>query len=81
MVLIIAACQFGAEMLIARQYFLAQVCVTPLALLSTLLVVRVDPLDLLHDRFIDTVIGAVVGVAVVTAPSAWRRLRSRLLTQ
>ncbi|MDQ0260266.1 hypothetical protein J2W20_002170 [Sinomonas atrocyanea] len=73
MVLLIAACQFGAEMLIARQYFLAQVCVTPLALMSTLLVVRVDPLDLLHDRFIDTVIGAVVGVAVVTAPSAWRR--------
>lgn len=73
MVVLIAACQFGAEMLIARQYFLAQVCVTPLALLSTLLVVRVDPLALLHDRFIDTAIGAVIGVAVVLAPSAWRR--------
>lgn len=73
MVVLIALCQFGAEMLIARQYFLAQVCVTPLALLSTLLVVRVDPFALLHDRFIDTAIGAVIGVAVVIAPSAWRR--------
>lgn len=73
MVVLIALCQFGAEMLIARQYFLAQVCVTPLALLSTLLVVHINPLDLLHDRFIDTAIGAVVGVAVVLAPDAWRR--------
>jgi hypothetical protein len=73
MVVFIAACQFGAEMLIARQYFLAQVCVTPLALMSTLLVAHVNPLDLLHDRFIDTVIGAIVGVFVVLAPSVWRR--------
>lgn len=73
MVVLIALCQFGAEMLIARQYFLAQVCVTPLALLSTLLVVHVNPLDLLHDRFIDTAIGAVIGVCVVLAPSAWRQ--------
>jgi uncharacterized membrane protein YccC len=72
-VVLIALCQFGAEMLIARQYFLAQVFVTPLALMSTLLVVRVDPLGLLHDRFIDTAIGAVIGVAVVLAPDAWRR--------
>ncbi|ASN54114.1 FUSC family protein [Sinomonas sp. R1AF57] len=73
MVVFIAACQFGAEMLIARQYFLAQVFVTPLALMSTLLVAHVNPLDLLHDRFIDTVIGAIVGVFVVLAPSVWRR--------
>lgn len=73
MVVFIGACQFGAEMLIARQYFLAQVCVTPLALMSTLLVAHVNPLDLLHDRLIDTAIGAVVGVGVVLAPDAWRR--------
>ena len=42
-VLIIAACQFGAEMFIARQYVLAQVFVTPLALISTLLVVPTAP--------------------------------------
>ncbi|NUP74952.1 MAG: FUSC family protein [Sinomonas sp.] len=75
MVVLIAACQFGAEMLIARQYFLAQVCVTPLALLSTLLVAHTDPGALLHDRFIDTAIGAAIGVAVVLAPSLYRRAR------
>jgi len=36
-VLVIAVCQFGAEMFIARQYVLAQVFVTPLALSATLL--------------------------------------------
>jgi uncharacterized membrane protein YccC len=75
-VLIIAACQFGAEMFIARQYLLAQVFVTPLALISTLLVVPAAPGPLLRDRIADTVIGAAVGIAVVLAPTAWRRLGS-----
>lgn len=73
MVVLIAACQFGAEMLVTRQYFLAMVCVTPLALLSTLLAARSDPGALLHDRFIDTAIGSVVGVLVVLAPWAYER--------
>lgn len=77
MVLLITACQFGAEMLITRQYFLAMVCVTPLALLSTLLAAHTDPGALLHDRFIDTAIGAVVGVLVVLAPGAYRRWAAR----
>ena len=76
-VLVIAACQFGAEMFIARQYVLAQIFVTPLALVSTLLVVPSAPVILLRDRIFDTVIGAAVGIAVVLAPAAWRRLRSR----
>ena len=76
-VLVIAACQFGAEMFIARQYMLAQVFVTPLALTSTLLVAPVPPGILLRDRIVETVIGAAVGIAVVLAPGAWRRLRGR----
>lgn len=76
-VLVIAACQFGAEMFIARQYVLAQIFVTPLALISTLLVVPSAPGLLLRDRIFDTVIGAAVGIAVVLAPAVWRRLRSR----
>lgn len=74
-VLVIAACQFGAEMFIARQYVLAQIFVTPLALVSTLLVVPSAPVILLRDRIFDTVIGAAVGIAVVLAPAAWRPLR------
>lgn len=76
-VLVIAACQFGAEMFIARQYVLAQFFVTPLALISTLLVVRSSPGILLRDRILETVIGAAVGIAVVLAPTVWRRLRPR----
>ena len=76
MVLVIAACQFGAEMFIARQYLVAQVFVTPLALIATLLAAPVDPALLLRDRIIETVIGAAVGVAVVVAPAVWRRLRA-----
>lgn len=76
-VVLIAVCQFGAEMLIARQYFWAQVTITPLALMSTLLAAPANPGSLLHDRFIDTVIGALIGVLVVLAPGAWRRWRAR----
>lgn len=77
-VLVIAACQFGAELFIARQYVLAQVFVTPLALSSTLLSAPTAPEILLRDRIVETVIGAAVGIGVVVAPAAWRRLRARL---
>ncbi|MDF2048764.1 FUSC family protein [Arthrobacter sp. Cr_A7] len=79
-VLVMALCQFGAEMFIIRQYLLAQVFVTPLALISTLLVVPSAPGILLRDRIIETVIGAAVGIAVVLAPGAWRRVRQRTTT-
>lgn len=75
MVLVMAICQFGAELYIARQYVLAQIFVTPLALVSTLLVAPAAPGILLRDRIVETVIGAAVGIAVVLAPSAWVRLR------
>ncbi|MGD6980590.1 MULTISPECIES: FUSC family protein [Citricoccus] len=78
MILIIALFQTLAELYIARQYVLAQVVVTPLALLSTVLVTvgtgsPVDGPALLRDRFIETVIGAAVGVACVLYPWAWRK--------
>jgi hypothetical protein len=76
-VLVIAACQFGAEMFIARQYVLAQIFVTPLALITTLLVAPSSPGILLRDRILETIIGAAVGIAIVLAPTVWRRLRAR----
>jgi uncharacterized membrane protein YccC len=66
-------------MFIARQNVLAQIFVTPLALISTLLVVPSSPGILLRDRILETVIGAAVGIAVVLAPAALRRLRAGLL--
>ena len=74
-VLVMALCQFGAELFIARQYLLAQVFVTPLALISTLLVAPASPTSLLRDRIVETVIGAAVGIAVVLAPVLGRRVR------
>jgi len=56
---------------------LAQVFVTPLALTSTLLVAPVPPGLLLRDRIVETIIGAAVGITVVLAPGAWRKLRGR----
>jgi uncharacterized membrane protein YccC len=76
-----ALCQFGAEMFIIRQYLLAQLFVTPLALISTLLVVPSPPDILLRDRIIETVTGAAVGIAVVLAPGAWRRFREGTTTR
>ena len=80
-VLVMALCQFGAEMFIIRQYLLAQIFVTPLALVSTLLVVPSSPAILLRDRIIETVTGAAVGIAVVLAPSAWRHVRGRMTAE
>jgi uncharacterized membrane protein YccC len=76
-VLIMGLGQFGAEMLITRNYFWAQVCVTPLALVGTALMAGMHP-GLLYDRLLETLIGAVVGVGVVLLGSAYgNHLRRR----
>ena len=67
MVLVIAVLQFGAEMLVARQYALAQVLITPLALISTELAHPSNSTLLIKDRAVETVIGAAVGMAIVLA--------------
>jgi hypothetical protein len=79
MVVVIALLQFGAEMLIARQYALAQVVVTPLALVSTELAHPGDPLLLIQDRAVETVIGAAVGTAMVLTVQLYQRRHARRL--
>jgi len=77
LLLLIGLLQFGTEMLIIRNYFWAQVCVTPLALTGVSLAQGLHA-SLLYDRIIETAIGAIVGIAVVLAGSAYgRRLRGR----
>ncbi|MCZ2404767.1 FUSC family protein [Paenarthrobacter sp. Z7-10] len=71
LVLVVAGLQFMAEMFIARHYSLAQLFVTPLALLMTQLGHRSDPDVLISDRATETIIGALVGMAVVVALSRW----------
>ncbi|SDQ93360.1 MULTISPECIES: FUSC family protein [unclassified Streptomyces] len=55
--------QLGAEACITRNYWLGSVCVTPMALLLTEFGGRLPAGTLIADRWIDTVVGAVVGLA------------------
>lgn len=64
LLLSIVALQGVAELLIGRNYALALVAVTPLALLMVSLAAPVPTDVLVRDRAVETVIGVVVGVAV-----------------
>ncbi len=61
-VVLVAAAQFGAELFVLRNYSLALVFITPLALLMTTMASSVAPRGLLTDRAIETALGVAVGV-------------------
>lgn len=70
MVLLAVVMQFFAEVYVARNYGLALVFVTPLALLMNQLAHPVAAAPLLTARAVETVLGAAVGlIAVVLIPS------------
>lgn len=56
---------FPTELLMARHYGLALVFFTPLVLIVTLLADPSDPVRLIRDRGVETIIGAGVGIVVV----------------
>ncbi|MBO1414521.1 FUSC family protein [Streptomyces sp. FH025] len=56
-------CQFGAEATIARSYWLATVFVTPMALLMTEFAGLQPARALVADRWLDTCVGALTGLA------------------
>lgn len=70
LILVIGAAQFGAEMFVARNYFIAQIFVTPLALVGVSLVSGAT-MQLFYDRALETVLGSLIGVLVVLAPKLW----------
>lgn len=74
----VAVCQFMVELLVIRQYLLAQMFVTPLALLSISLAGRASPAGLLGDRIVETAIGSLVGMAVLLAVRYPDRVAARL---
>ncbi len=77
-IIILGLMQFGAEMFIARNYFFAQVFVTPLALVGTGLASGTTD-GLVYDRFVETIIGAIVGIAVMILGSLiGRAIRRRM---
>ncbi|MET9356939.1 FUSC family protein [Streptomyces sp. NPDC006617] len=68
---------FGAEALITRNYWLGSVCVTPMALLVTEFAGYQAPGDLMTERAVDTLVGALVGflaAVVVTNRRAGNRV-------
>lgn len=69
--------QVGAELFVGRNYGLAMVFITPLALLMIELAAPVDPAGLLRDRLLDMLLGVAVGTAVAVASAAVRRRRAR----
>ena len=60
----IAVFQFATELLVMRNYFLAQVFVTPLALVGVSLATGLST-AVMYDRVVETLIGCVVGMAGV----------------
>ncbi|WP_081238763.1 FUSC family protein [Streptomyces viridosporus] len=81
LVLCCLVCNFGAEALIGRNYWLGSVCVTPLALLVTEFPGYQPTGDLVADRVVDTLVGALVGfvaAVAVTNRRAGRRVERAL---
>ncbi|TWP35757.1 FUSC family protein [Leekyejoonella antrihumi] len=76
---VIAVLQVAAEMLIGRNYSLALLAITPLALMMGQLAHPVAVGPMLADRFLETLLGATVGVVALLVPDYFpgRRSRSR----
>ncbi|MFF9624370.1 FUSC family protein [Streptomyces griseosporeus] len=77
LVLLCLAFNFGAEALIGRNYWLGSVCVTPMALLITEFARFQDSGELITERIVDTLVGALLGFAAALAVTD-RRAGDRL---
>ncbi|WP_330341488.1 FUSC family protein [Streptomyces sp. NBC_00557] len=83
LVLSVLALNFGAEALIGRNYWLGTVCVTPMALLITEFARAQNPAELITQRVLDTLVGALAGfvaAVAVTNRRAGDRLEQALAT-
>ncbi|QNA93891.1 MULTISPECIES: FUSC family protein [unclassified Microbacterium] len=69
--------QAAAELFVGRNYGIAMVFITPLALLMVHLAAPAPVDVLLQDRAIETVIGVAVGTAVAVASAALRRRQTK----
>ncbi|MEU3840083.1 FUSC family protein [Streptomyces sp. NPDC028635] len=67
LVLLCLAFNFGAEALIGRNYWLGTICVTPMALLITEFARFQDSAELITERTVDTLVGALVGFVAAVA--------------
>nr|WP_269329644.1 FUSC family protein [Kineosporia babensis] len=65
--------QAWAELFVARNYGLAVIGITPLALLMQHLAVESDPLSTAADRLAETALGLAIAIALVLLSSRWAR--------
>jgi len=72
-IVIAVALQAGAEMFVGRNYGIAMIFITPLALLMISLASPAGPELLLRDRVLETVIGVAVGTVVAIVSAGLRR--------
>lgn len=76
-IVLVVVLQAAAELFVGRNYGIAMVFITPLALLMVHLAAP-TPVDmLLQDRAIETVIGVAIGTLVAVASAALRRRQGR----
>ncbi|GEB44986.1 FUSC family protein [Microbacterium testaceum] len=75
--LVAVALQAGAELFVGRNYGIAMLFITPLALLMVSLASPVAPEMLLRDRVIETVIGVAIGTLVAIVSAGLRRRPAR----
>jgi uncharacterized membrane protein YccC len=71
---ILALLQFSIELVVTRHYALALTFITPTALLISAAGSTVDPVALLTERLVDTLLGSAITMAVLWT-SEWVRRR------
>lgn len=74
---VVVLLQAGAELFVGRNYGIAMIFVTPLALLMVHLAAPTPVNALLSDRVIETVIGVAIGTVVAVASAAIRQRQAR----
>jgi uncharacterized membrane protein YccC len=75
-VLVVVCLQIATELVVGRNYGLAMLFITPMALLMGQVAAPQPAVDLLRDRGVETAIGAAVAVLVVLYEERSRRRRT-----
>lgn len=78
-IVLVPTLQFAVEALVGRNYALACIFITPLAIVLTYIANPVPVGDLMIDRLIETIIGLAVGIAVSAATYPLLRRSERSL--
>ena len=76
LVLVVALLQAAVEVVVARNYALGLIFITPVALTIVSAAHQVEPALIMRDRFLDTLLGAVIAIAVLLADK-WLESRRR----